>query len=64
MQSSKDRNHYPNPNPNQDDERRRRLQHLCLDKGYKSTEEEQELIKRGYILAHTNQEEEKEERRR
>ena len=30
--------------------RRRRLQHLCLDKGYKSTEEEQELIKRGYIL--------------
>jgi hypothetical protein len=26
------------------------LQHLCLDKGYKSTEEEQELIKRGYIL--------------
>jgi transposase len=30
--------------------RRRRLQHLCLDKGYKSIEEEQELIKRGYIL--------------
>ena len=30
--------------------RRRRLQHLCLDKGYKSAEEEQELIKRGYIL--------------
>ena len=30
--------------------RRRRLQHLCLDKGYKPTEEEQELIKRGYIL--------------
>ena len=32
---------------------RRRLRHLCLDKGYKSTEEEeeeQELIKRGYIL--------------
>ncbi len=26
------------------------MQHLCLDKGYKSTEEEQELIKRGYIL--------------
>lgn len=25
-------------------------QHLCLDKGYNSTEEEQELIKRGYIL--------------
>jgi len=30
--------------------RRRLLQHLCLDKGYKSKEEEQELIKRGYIL--------------
>lgn len=30
--------------------RRRRLQHLCLDKGYNSTEEEQKLIKRGYIL--------------
>ncbi|MDN5845749.1 MAG: hypothetical protein L0H53_05685 [Candidatus Nitrosocosmicus sp.] len=28
----------------------RRLQHLCLDKGYKSKEEEQKLIKRGYIL--------------
>jgi transposase len=30
--------------------RRRRLQHLCLDKGYNSVEEEQKLIKRGYIL--------------
>lgn len=30
--------------------RRRRLQHLCLDKRYKSAEEEQELIKRGYVL--------------
>lgn len=30
--------------------RRRRLQHLCLDKGYNSAEEEQKLIKRGYIL--------------
>jgi IS5 family transposase len=29
---------------------KRRRQHLCLDKGYKSAEEEQELIKRGYIL--------------
>lgn len=29
---------------------RRRLQHLCLDKGYKSAEEEKKLIKRGYIL--------------
>ncbi|CAN5663027.1 hypothetical protein BH23THE1_BH23THE1_26570 [soil metagenome] len=26
------------------------MQHLCLDKGYKSAQEEQELIKRGYIL--------------
>jgi transposase len=25
-------------------------QHLCLDKGYKSAREEQELIKRGYVL--------------
>jgi IS5 family transposase len=31
-------------------QRRRLLQHLCLDKGYKSIEEEQKLIKRGYIL--------------
>ena len=30
--------------------RRRRLQHLCLDKGYKSIEEEQKLIKQGYTL--------------
>jgi IS5 family transposase len=30
--------------------KRRKLQHLCLDKGYKSAEEELELIKRGYIL--------------
>ncbi|MDN5845853.1 MAG: transposase, partial [Candidatus Nitrosocosmicus sp.] len=30
--------------------RRRKRQHLCLDKGYKSTEEEQELIKRGFVL--------------
>jgi hypothetical protein len=30
--------------------RRQRLQHLCLDKGYNSAEEEQELIKRGYVL--------------
>ena len=26
------------------------IQHLCLDKGYKSVHEEQELIKRGYVL--------------
>lgn len=30
--------------------RRRKLQHLCLDKAYNSTQEEQELIKRGYVL--------------
>jgi len=30
--------------------RRRKLQHLCLDKAYNSEPEEQELIKRGYIL--------------
>ncbi|MDQ3083380.1 MAG: hypothetical protein M3Q77_01025, partial [Thermoproteota archaeon] len=30
--------------------RRRRLQHLCLDKAYISAQEEQELIKRGYVL--------------
>ena len=28
----------------------RGIQHLCLDKGYKSVHEEQELIKRGYAL--------------
>jgi IS5 family transposase len=28
----------------------RKRQHLCLDKGYKSSQEEQELIKRGYVL--------------
>jgi hypothetical protein len=26
------------------------IQHLCLDKGYNSAEEEQKLIKRGYVL--------------
>ena len=26
------------------------IQHLCLDKGYNSAEEEQDLIKRGYVL--------------
>src|SRR6476620_2392435 len=30
--------------------RRRVQQHLCLDKGYNSEHEEQELIKRGYVL--------------
>ena len=28
----------------------RRQQHLCLDKGYNSENEEQELIKRGYVF--------------
>ena len=30
--------------------RRTRRQHLCLDKGYNSVQEEQELIKQGYLL--------------
>jgi hypothetical protein len=30
--------------------RRRKLQHLCLDKAYNSETEEKELIKRGYVL--------------
>ena len=30
--------------------KRRRLQHLCLDKAYNSEPEEQELLKRGYVL--------------
>ncbi|HXS60075.1 MAG TPA: IS5 family transposase [Candidatus Sulfopaludibacter sp.] len=30
--------------------RGRKLQHLCLDKAYNSEPEEQELIKRGYVL--------------
>jgi hypothetical protein len=29
--------------------KRRKLQHLCLDKAYNSEPEEQELIKRGYV---------------
>ncbi len=29
---------------------KRRQQHLCLDKGYTSAQEEQELIERGYVL--------------
>lgn len=29
---------------------RKRLQHLCLDRAYISEQEEQELIKRGYVL--------------
>ena len=30
--------------------KRRKLQHLCLDKAYNSEPEEQELIKQGYVL--------------
>ncbi len=30
--------------------RRRKLQHLCLDKAYNSEHKEQELIKRGYVM--------------
>jgi transposase len=30
--------------------RRRKFQHLCLDKAYNSQPQEQELIKRGYVL--------------
>jgi transposase len=30
--------------------KRRRMQHLCLDKAYNSEPEEQELLKRGYVL--------------
>ena len=33
--------------------RGRKLQHLCLDKEYNSELEEQELIKRGYVLAYS-----------
>ena len=32
------------------EKRKRKLQHLCLDKAYNSKQEEQELIKRGYVL--------------
>ena len=31
-------------------EKRRKLQHLCLDKAYNSKQVEQELIKRGYVV--------------
>ena len=30
--------------------KKEKLQHLCLDKAYNSTQEEQELIRRGYVL--------------
>ena len=34
--------------------KRSRLQHLCLDKAYNSEPEEQELLKRGYVLHTTS----------
>ena len=40
-----DRHHM---NLNQEEEKLQ--QHLCLDKAYNSEPEEQELIKRGYVL--------------
>ncbi len=42
-------------------ERRRLQQHLCLDKAYNSEPEEQELLKRGYVL-HMPHRERKEKR--
>ena len=30
----------------------KKVQHLCLDKAYISEQEEQELIRRGYVTAH------------
>jgi len=41
----------PSPSSSPKTEKRnRRLQHLCLDKAYNSEPEEQELLKRGYVL--------------
>ncbi len=34
--------------------KRRKLQHLCLDKVYNSEPEEQELIKRGYVPTYSS----------
>ena len=39
--------------------KRRLRQYLCLDKAYKSTREEQELIQRGDMYTYTNQEKKK-----
>ena len=47
MQLSKD-DHHHHINLNQEEEEED--QHLCLDKAYNSEQEEQELIKRGYVL--------------
>ncbi|MDR4491952.1 MAG: transposase [Candidatus Nitrosocosmicus sp.] len=44
--------------------RPRQLQHLCLDKGYKSAQEEQKLIKRGYVLHIPIKKKKRKERRR
>ena len=44
MQSSKD------PHIKLKQEEEENFQHLCLDKAYNSKPEEQELIKRGYVL--------------
>jgi hypothetical protein len=38
------------PSSSKSKNKRRQQQHLCLDKGYKSAEDEQKLIKRGYVL--------------
>ena len=40
----------PSSRPKTGRRRRRRLQHLCLDRAYNSEPEEQELLKRGYVL--------------
>jgi transposase len=40
----------PSPSYKTKTGKRRKLQHLCLDKAYNSEPEEQELIKRGYVL--------------
>ncbi len=40
----------PSSNPKSGRRRGRGRQNLNLDKGYKSAQEEQELIKRGYVL--------------
>ena len=40
----------PSLGPKTGRRKRRRLQHLCLDKAYNSEPEEQELLKRGYVL--------------
>ena len=41
---------HHHPNRIKKKRKKRRLQHLCLDKAYNSIQEEQEIIKRGYVL--------------